>query len=241
MEWCRDGIVVSTRRHGENGVIIGILTREQGRWLGLVRYGRSRKMRPILQPGNLVTATWRARLEDHLGNFTIEPLQFKAAALIEYPFKLAGLTTLTALVQLLPEREAHPPVYEGFELVLNALGDDDMWPALAIRWELGLLDELGFGLDLSKCAATGEHENLIYVSPKSGRAVSAQAGEPYKDKLFKLPEFLAGRFTTNISDDDLLEGFRLTGYFLHRHLFEPRGLQAPEQRQWIVDHIANRT
>lgn len=238
MEWREQGIVVGTKRHGETGVIVDVFTHSRGHWLGLVRGGRSRRMRPVLQPGNLVEAAWRARLQEHLGSYTIEPIELKVAGYIDDPFKLAGLTTLTALVQLLPEREPHERLYDAMQTVLGALEDDDVWPALAVRWEMGLLDDLGFGLDLERCAATGSSENLIYVSPKSGRAVSAHAGLPYKDKLFRLPGFLRRAPKNEITSTDVLDGFALTGHFLLRHLFEPRGLNVPEQRAWIIQRIS---
>ncbi len=238
MEWCHDGYVVATRRHGETGVICDVFTREAGRWSGLVRGGRSRRLRPVLQPGNRVTATWRARLEDHLGSLTVEPLSLGAAAIIDDPFKLAGLTTMCAHLQLLAERDPHEALYDGFALLLDRLDDDAIWPALAVRWELGLLDDLGFGLDLGSCAATGAREDLVFVSPKSARAVSRSAGEPYRAKLLPLPAFLAGASSADgITAQDLIDGFALTGYFLRRHLYEPRGLIAPDQRQRIVDRL----
>ena len=230
MEWQQTGVVLGVKRHGETSAIADVFTRAQGRWKGLVRGGRSRTMRPVLQPGNLVQATWRARLEDHLGNFTIEPVSFRAAGLIDDPFKLAGLTCLTELAQLLAEREPHERVYDALSIVLDQLDDDDVWPALLVRWELGLLDNLGYGLDLTKCAATGVNDNLVYVSPKSARAVSASAGEPYRDKLLALPGFLTGNSAAAPSARDVLDGFRLTGYFLTRHIFEARGITAPESR-----------
>jgi DNA repair protein RecO (recombination protein O) len=238
MEWREEGIVVGTKRHGETAVILDVFTRGRGHWHGLVRGGRSRRLRPVLQPGNLVQAAWRARLEEHLGSFTVEPLALKVAGFIDDPFKLAGLTTLTALVQLLPEREPHERLYDAMQTVLGALEDDDVWPTLAVRWEMGLLDDLGFGLDLEKCAATGLTEDLIYVSPKSGRAVSAEAGLPYREKLFQLPGFLKSAPNSEVTNQDVLHGFALTGHFLRRHLFEPRGLNMPEQRDWIIQHIS---
>ena len=237
MEWHATGIILSVRRHGETAAIADVITRDQGRWKGLVRGGRSRTMRPVLQPGNEVAVTWRARLEDHLGSYAIEPVSFRAARLIDDPLKLAGLTTLMELVQVLPEREPHPRVFDAMHVVLEALDDDDLWPALLVRWELGLLDDLGYGLDLASCAATGGNDNLIYVSPKSARAVSASAGEPYHDKLLPLPAFLSGSLATSPSTEDIINGFRLTGYFLNRHLFAARGLVAPESRAWIIDRL----
>ena len=239
MEWRDHGVILSVRRHGETSAIAELLTPEHGRCLGLVRGGRSRQQRPVLQPGNFVAATWRARLEDQLGTFVFEPLKLSAGTIMENSFRLAGLTTLTSLSQVLPEREPHQRLYEAFQIVLDAIDSDAHWPALLVRWELGLLEELGFGLDLSKCAATGETARLTYVSPKSGRAVSAPAGEPYQDKLLTLPGFLLGQPVTSTAE--IVAGFRLTGYFLERHIFEPRGLEIPEARQRLIAELAQRT
>ncbi len=180
---------------------------------------------------------WRARLEEQLGTFVLEPLDLKAGAIMEEPFRLAGLATLSALSQLLPEREPHPRVYEALRIVLDAIDNDAVWPALLVRWELGLLDELGFGLDLSKCAATGARDRLVYVSPKSGKAVSEAAGEPFRDRLFGLPAFLREGGVA-APPGDIIEGLRLAAFFLDRHLFEPRGVTFPEQQDWIIRTLA---
>jgi DNA repair protein RecO (recombination protein O) len=240
MEWKDEGIVLAVRRHGETSAIVEILTSTHGRSLGLVRGGRSRQLRPVLQPGNIVLATWRARLEEHLGNFVIEPLELKAGLLIGEAMRLAALTTLTGEAQLLPEREPHPRIYDAMRVVLDALEDQDTWPPLLVRWEMGLLDELGFGLDLARCAATGSTENLVYVSPKTGRAVSREAGLAYHDRLLALPAFLKGIQAGRPGPSDIVDGLKLTGFFLERHVFAPRGLSAPESRHWIADHLAQR-
>jgi DNA repair protein RecO (recombination protein O) len=238
MEWRDEGVILSVRKHGETSAIAEILTPEHGRCMGLVRGGRSRLQRPVLQPGNFVQATWRARIEDHLGTFVFEPLKLSAGTIMEDAFRLSGLTTLATLTQTLPEREPHQRLYAAFQIVLDAMDKDEHWPALLVRWELGLLEELGFGLDLSKCAATGLLNDLAYVSPKTGRAVGQLAGEPYHDKLLELPQFLLGQPITSM--DDVLLGFKLTGYFLERHIFEPRGLQMPQSRAWIISELAQR-
>jgi DNA repair protein RecO (recombination protein O) len=238
MEWRDEGVVIGVRGHGETSAIAEILTAEHGRCLGMVRGGRSRQMRPVLQPGNLVMVTWRARLEDHLGVFQLEPLALKAGFILSYPFRLAGLSTLMALAQMLPEREPHPRLYHAAHVVLSAIEDDAVWPALLVRWEMGLLDELGFGLDLAKCAATGGVEELHYVSPRTGRAVSREAGQPYQDRLFSLPGFLRG--DGDILLGDVLAGLKLTGYFLERHVFGPRAIAMPQARQWFADGLAAR-
>jgi DNA repair protein RecO (recombination protein O) len=237
MEWKDEGIVLAVKRHGESSAIAEILTATRGRSLGLVRGGRSRHMRPVLQPGNIVLATWRARLEEHLGNFALEPLELKAGLLIGEAMRLAALTTLTAEAQLLPEREPHPRLYEAMRVVLDALEDEATWPALLVRWELGLLDELGFGLDLARCAATGTTEDLVYVSPKTGRAVSRAAGLAYHERLLALPAFLKGIQAGRPGQTDVVDGLKLTGFFLERHVFGPRGVGAPESRHWILTHL----
>lgn len=239
MEWRDQGIVLSVRQHGESSVIAEVLTAEHGRYLGLVRGGRSRTLRPVLQAGNTVELTWRARLEEHLGNFSVEALMLRAGIIMDAPFRLAGLATLAGLAQLLPEREPHGRIYEALRIVLDAIEQDDVWPALLVRWEMGLLDELGFGLDLTACAATGARKDLAFVSPRSGKSVSALAGEPYRDRLFRLPPFLIANAPATA--DDIVDGLRITGYFLDRHVFEPRGAAAPEQRQWILRALAERT
>ncbi|MEO6607624.1 MAG: DNA repair protein RecO, partial [Aestuariivirga sp.] len=155
MEWRDEGVVIGVRPHGETSAIAEILTAEHGRCLGMVRGGRSRQMRPVLQPGNLVMATWRARLEDHLGTFQLEPLSLKVGYIIANPLRLSGLSSLMGLAQCLPEREPHPRLYHAAHVVMSMIENDALWPALLVRWEIGLLDELGFGLDLSQCAATG--------------------------------------------------------------------------------------
>lgn len=234
MQWTEQGVVVGVRKHGETSVILDLFTRTHGRYLGLVRGGRSRRMRPVLQAGNSVLATWRARLSEHLGTFEVEPARLRVASIIEDPMRLGCLATLTTLVQLVAEREAHERLYDALLLVLEALEADAHWQPLMVRWELGLLEELGFGLDLKQCAVTGTQDDLIYVSPKTGRAVSAEAGEAYADRLLKLPVFLRGRSAFEPTAADILAGFALTGYFLERHVFEPRGMSAPDTRERVI-------
>ena len=238
MEWRDEGIILGVRTHGETSAIAEVLTAEHGRCLGLVRGGRSRTMRPVLQPGNHVGVTWRARLEEHLGHFQMEPLHLQAGLIIEEPLRLMGLSSLTALAQLLPEREPHGRLFGAMQIVLAAIDQDGVWPALLVRWEMGLLEELGFGLDLSKCAATGSAEALTYVSPKSGRAVSTAAGLPYHDRLFALPGFLRGESLGQ--QGEVMEGLRLTGYFLERHVFGPRSVTMPHARVMLQERLGQR-
>ena len=218
MDWTDDGIVLSARRHGENAAIVSLLTREHGRHPGLVRGGAGRKMRGTLQPGNAVHAHWRGRLAEHLGSYTCELVQAYAAEILDTPLQLAALSAACALAETaLPEREPHPAVYDGLRVVLDAL-DVDWWPSIYVKWELGLLQELGFGLDLAACAATGTVDDLAYVSPKSGRAVSLEAGAPYKGVLLTLPAFLLGGGGAGDARD-VADGLKLPGFFLERHVY----------------------
>jgi DNA repair protein RecO (recombination protein O) len=241
MHWSDEGIVLSSRPHGETSAIVELLSRSHGRHLGLVRGGRSKRLRPLLQAGNLVQAEWRARLSEHLGSYTLEFLEAYAARVLDDRAALAGLNTLTALARLLPEREPHQPLYEASCTVLQSITENDHWPALLVRWELGLLNELGFGLDLESCAATGEASQLIYVSPKTGRAVSRDAGAPYRDKLLILPAFLrSGNDNgTGPAGDDITHGFRLTGFFLDKHVWRPRDLNPPQSRERLIVMLAD--
>ena len=234
MQWADEGIVLALRRHGETSVIADVLTEQHGRFMGLVRGGRSRVQRPVLQPGNSVSVTWRARIEEHLGSFVLEPVKLRAASLIDDPLRLAAMMSLCELCQLVPEREAHARLYAASLLVLDGLSEELLlWGSLLVRWELGLLDELGFGLDLSACAATGQAHDLAYISPRTGRAVSRDAGQAWKDKLLILPEFLLEGWVSPAATD-IMDGFKLTGYFLDRHVTGPRGLALPEARGRLV-------
>jgi len=237
MEWSEEGIVVGTRRHGETDVILEVLTAGHGRHLGLVKGGRSRKQRPVLQAGNTLSLVWRARLHEHLGNFRAEPVAERSSRLMASPVGAFGLALAGAHLRLLPERDPHPRLYEALALLLDRLDRPGLAAELMVRFELLLLDELGFGLDLESCAATGSRENLVYVSPKSGRAVSRAAGEPYGDRLLDLPAFLAGRPHGVAVRADLEQAFRLTDTFLVRHVIEPRGLTMPEARASFLKAI----
>ncbi len=239
MEWRDEGIVIGVRRHGETGVVLELLTRERGRHLGLVRGGRSQKLRPVMQPGNGVDAVWRARIEDALGEYRVEVVTMRAARLIDDPVALYGLSYLATLVRLLPERDPHPALHDTLAVVLDALGEPRVAAALVVRFELAILHELGFGLDLEECALTGARHDLAYVSPKTGRAASAAAGEPWRDRLLPLPAFLRqeGRGLLP-STEDVLAGFRLTGHFLDRHVNEPRGLAPSDARAAFVAAVA---
>ena len=230
MQWTDEGIVLGVRRHGEANAILELLTREHGRHLGMVRGGAGARLRPVLQPGNVVSAVWRARLDEHLGHFTVEALQLRAAALLDAAYAVYGVTHVAGLVRLLPERDPHPSVHETLDRILSSTDNAATMAAGVVRFELQMLAELGFGLDLSECAATGSDVDLIYVSPKSGRAVSRQAGEPWRDKLLRLPSFLSAADAVP-SAAELADGFALTGYFLGVHVLEPRGATLPPERE----------
>ncbi|MEX0854074.1 MAG: DNA repair protein RecO [Bauldia sp.] len=235
MQWTDEGIIIGTRRHGETSLIVELMTRDHGRHLGLVRGGRSRRRQPVLQPGNSVIATWRARLHEHLGHYAAEPTVERAARLIEGPAGLYGIHALAGLLRLLPERDPHPRLYEGLAAIVDLLDGPTTAGALMVRFELKLLDELGFGLDLERCAATGANDDLAYVSPKTARAVSRSAGEAYRDRLLRLPPFLLGPASTMPETAaDLVDAFCLTGYFLSRHVFEPRGIAPSDARARFI-------
>ena len=238
MEWRDEGLIIGLRRHGETAAIIELMTRGHGRHMGIVRGGRSHRMQPVLQPGNSLTVVWRARIEEQLGTFTVEPIQTRAAAIMSSGLALQGVNLLGALLRLLPERDPHGAIYETAELIAGHLDDPKVCPALLVRLELAVLAELGFGLDLTCCAATGATQDLIYVSPKSGRAVSREAGEPWRDRLLALPGFLIGRLDpAGLAVGEIAAGFALTGFFLERDVFRPRGTQPPPARQAFLQEL----
>jgi DNA repair protein RecO (recombination protein O) len=230
MEWRDEGIILGLRKHGETSVIAEVMTRAHGRHLGIVRGGRSKRLQPVLQPGNSVDLVWRARLDEHLGQYQVELLNARAGRLMESAIGVHGVQAMAALLRLLPERDTHPRLHDAFAIILDSLDTPEEAGALYVRFELAVLEDLGFGLDLSECAATGVRSDLIYVSPKSGRAVSAEAGAPWADRLLALPVFLPDRSKACTDADMLGQAFRLTGYFLNRHVFEPRGVEPPISR-----------
>jgi DNA repair protein RecO (recombination protein O) len=233
MQWTDEGIVLGVKRHGEANAILELLTREHGRHLGLVRGGFGSRLKPILQPGNSLSATWRARLDEHLGNYTVEGLHLRAANFFPAPHAIYGVSHLAALMRLLPERDPHGALYVALDAILDHLDNAAVAAPLVVRFELQLLSELGFGLDLERCVATGVSGDLTYVSPKSGRAVSRSAGEPWADKMLRLPAFLREHHEMP-ADRDLADGFALTGYFLTRHVLEPRGLALGDERAHFI-------
>ncbi|WP_127089777.1 DNA repair protein RecO [Aquabacter cavernae] len=237
MEWSDEALVTGVRRHGEASAIVELLTFTRGRHMGLVRGAFSRRLAPWLQPGNTLHVTWRARLEDQLGTFSVEPLALRAEALMRLAHAAFGVSHMASLIRLLPERDPHPALYRVCQTILDTFEDPRDAAILMARLELALLSELGFGLDLETCAATGGREDLIYVSPRSGRAVSAQAGAPYADRLLPLPTFL---LATQIrpTADEIAEAFRLTGHFLSRHIMEPRGFALSDARAAFIASVA---
>src|SRR6478735_7679259 len=239
MEWSDDGTIIGVRQHGENAAILEVLTRLHGRHLGLVRGGRSARAQPQLQPGNAVSLTWRARLDEHLGEYKVELITSHAARLMAAPVALYGLGVISALLRLLPERDPHPALHEGLAVLIEHLDELTLAPALVVRFEVAMLAELGFGLDLTRCAVTGSPDDLTHVSPKSGKAVSRKVAEPYQDRLLALPRFLSeGQGGRQPSAADIAAGFALTGFFLRRHLLEPRGLLESPERARLLELVA---
>jgi DNA repair protein RecO (recombination protein O) len=238
MEFEDDAFVLSARAHGEAGAIVELLTARRGRYAAHVAGGASRRMKPFLQPGAQVIARYRARVADQLGSASLEPVGEGPAALFDDGLALAGLAAAAAVAAgALPERDPHPGAYLAFEALTRALADPDIWPAVFVRFEAGLLQDLGFGLDLSKCAATGTADDLVYVSPRTGRAVSRAAGEPYKDRLLRLPPFLLGA-QAGLAAGDVGAGLALTGHFLEAFIFNPMNRPLPPARLWLVDRLA---
>ena len=237
MEFTDDAFVLAARPYGETGAIVDLLTEGHGRIAAHVAGGASRKMKPFLQPGARVLVSYRARTSEQLGSATLEPVGEGPSSLFDDPMALAGLSAAAAVAGgALPEREAHPGVFFGLEALIPALGHPDIWPAVYVRFEAGLLQDLGFGLDLTRCAATGSVDDLVYVSPRTGRAVSRQAGEPYKDKLLKLPPFLLGA-QAGLGAGDVDLGLILTGHFLEQFVFGPLNRPLPPARVWLIDKL----
>ena len=225
-------MVLGGRAYGETSVIVELLTAHHGRHVGIVRGGRSRRLRPVLQPGNRVAALWRARIDDHMGAFAIEPLALRAGRFIDSIESLQAVNHLCGLARLLPERDPHVILHDMLDATMEGIEDRRTLPLQVIQFELALLAELGFGLDLTRCAATQSCEALFYVSPKSGRAISATAGGPYHDRLLTLPAFLRPNSgAAPIRSEDLAAAFRLTEHFLNRDVFAPRNLAPPEARR----------
>ncbi len=242
MEWRDQGILLSSRTHGETSAIIEVFTPAHGRHAGVVRGGASRKMAPVLQPGAQLDLSWKARLEDHLGTFQAELVRSRAAASMADRLSLAGLNAVVSLLLFaLPDREAHPALYDRTETLLDLLRQGDVWPLAYLQWELALLDELGFGLDLSSCAVLGADANdLSYVSPRTGRAVSRAGAGDWADRLLPLPPCLMGHGPA--PDAEIVQGFDVTGHFLRHQLAPELGNKPlPEARQRFVDRFRSAT
>ena len=238
MEFEDDAFVLSARAHGEAGAIIEFLTARHGKYVAHVAGGASRRLKPLLQPGAQVVARFRARVADQLGSASLEPQGEGPSALFDDPLALAGLAAAAAVAAgALPEREPHSGAYEALDALIGALALTELWPAVFVRFEAGLLQELGFGLDLSKCAATGSTDDLVYVSPKTGRAVSRAAGEPYKDRMLALPPFMLGA-QAGLGTGDVGAGLALTAHFLEAFIFNPLNRPLPPARLWLVDRLA---
>ncbi len=241
MEWIDEAIVLSARAHGENAALVTLLTAEHGRHAGMVPGGQGRTARPLLEPGNRVQAKWRARTVDQLGTYTLELMGTPGAMWLDEAEIIAIISSVCAVTEAsLPERQPLPGIYAGLATLL-ALEDVDLWAPVYIKWEMSLLQALGYGMDLSACAAGGDADSLAYVSPRTGRAVSRAAGEPYHDKLFALPSFLLGFGEWEAAD--ILQGLELTGHFLSRHIFAnphsriliPRDGDLPQARQRLLE------
>ncbi len=240
MDWQDEGLILGVRKHGETSAIIEVMTKAHGRHMGLVRGGRSSRMRPILQPGNSITVEWRARLEEHLGTFQVEAGELRAASLMVASSGIYGIQMLASHLRLLPERDPHPQLYNAALVLLDNFEHSEIAASLMVRFELAMLEELGFGLELDRCASTGQTNQLSYVSPKSGRAVSKDAGLPYSDKMLTLPGFLNRHeqdWATVPQSNQIEAGFKLTGFFLERHIYTPRGIKYPDERRGFIKSI----
>lgn len=235
MEWHDNAIILGIRQRGEKSAIVELMTCNRGRYLGIVKNGRKQHMQSLIQLGNHVEAHWRARLDEHLGIFHLEETQFLASKIMQIPFALYGIQTAIAHLRLLPERDPHPLLYKGLEVFLEYHETPILFAEILLRFEMLLLEELGFGLDLTCCAATGNKEELAYVSPKSARAVSRAAGHPWKDKLLPLPAFLYEPNRRPILANDIRDGFKLTEFFLSRHIWKPRGFVRPPIRTGFIN------
>ncbi len=242
MRWSDEAVVLSVRRHGESGLLVHLLTRSQGRHAGLVRGGQRPKLRAVYQIGNRLLVTWSARLAEHLGALQGELMRGYAAGLIADPARLACLAAAAAMADAaLPEREPHQAAHDGLVALLERLERDDGWAAAYVAWEMRLLADLGFGLDLARCAATGATADLVYVSPKSGCAVSAAAGDPYRDRLLPLPRFLRAGETGAATAEEVQDGLALTGFFLDRRVFAAERRKLPAARARFAERLRRST
>lgn len=240
MEWRDEGVLLSVRRHGESSAIVEVFTADHGRHAGVVRGGGARRMAAQLQPGAQLDLAWRARLEDHIGTYTAEVIRGRAGMVMDDRLALAGLNAVTALLGFaLPEREAHPMLYRRTIALLDLLEEPEIWPLAYLRWELALLEDLGFGLDLSRCAVTGAETNLIYVSPRSGCAVSKDGAGVWADRLLPLPPVMLRQ--GEAPDSEIAEALGTTGFFLSEHLAAGLGNRPlPEARARFLAAFSRR-
>jgi DNA repair protein RecO (recombination protein O) len=236
MEWIDNAIVLGARPFGEGKLVAEVFSREHGRYGGVVHAGR--KSAPILQAGNVVHAGWKARLSEQLGFYNpLELTEPHATRLLDDPIALAGLSSAVTMIRAAtPERHAYPQLYDALIVLIEAMPHTDVWPALYTRYELGLLAALGYGLDLTRCAVTGETEGLAWVSPRTGRAATAEAGAPHADLLLRLPPFLVDA-EAELQSGDVADAFALSGYFLERRLFDQRGEGMPEARRRLIERL----
>jgi len=238
MDWREDGVLLAVRRHGESAAIIEMFTETRGRHAGVVRGGAGRRLGPVLQPGAQLDVAWRARLAEQLGTFVVEPVRGRAGALMGDPLGLAGLASVCALLaHALPERAAFPALYRDSVTLLDLIPATPAWPLAYLRWEVGLLATMGFALDLTRCTVTGARDGLAYVSPRTGRAVSAAGARGYEDKLLSLPPCLLG--TGEAANAEIAEALRVTGHFLQREFGPQRpGQPFPPGRHRLVHRLS---
>ncbi len=240
MRWESEGIVLGFNLHNEKSYILEVLTKEYGRHKGLIRGIHSKNLRSIIEPGNEVKALWSGRLETHLGNFTIEPIKSWSSLILSKKDKLTALSSLCSLISLtMAEKQPNELIYyNSKEMIKKISSDEDNWIREYINWELGLLSEIGYGIDLSKCAVTSKKDELVYVSPSSGRAVTLEGAGSYKDRLLKLPNFIVSH-EYEYDNNDIMNGLELTEYFLRKRFFEPNNLNFPQSRNRLKEIFNN--
>ncbi|HVG47762.1 MAG TPA: DNA repair protein RecO [Rubellimicrobium sp.] len=235
IEWRDEGILLAVRPHGETSAIVEAFCEVHGRHAGVVLGGVSRRMRPFLQPGVLASLGWRARLDEPLGHFTVEPVRNRVGSVLGDRLALAGIGAVTALLrEVLPERAAHPRLYERTNALLDLLGQGEVWPLAYLQWEMFLLEDMGFGLDLAACAVTGDTEDLLYVSPRTGRAVSRAGAGEFAPRLLPLPPVLRGEGEAGAEAIGAALG--VTGHFLKERLL-PEGKELPAARERLLSAI----
>lgn len=243
--WEDHGIVLTARPHGETAAVVTVLTAAHGRHAGLLAAARGRGRAALCQPGSRVVATWQARLAEHLGIWSLDLQRAWAARLFDQPGPLAMVAAACAVCETaLPEREPCPAVYAGLQVLLE-LAESPFWAQAYVRWEVEVLAALGFALELDVCALTGQPDDLAFVSPRSGRAVSRRAAAPFQDRLLPLPAFLGGRpaepspAEPNPPEAGIAQGLALTGHFLNRHVFRHCREGEPPARRLLQARFDN--